>query len=58
MYLATMLEYLTHNTAFYGDYPKEDYYQFYRGHPVWEIFDYYILYEFAFKEQIGKPIKP
>jgi len=58
MYLATMLEYISYNSAFYNYYPKEDYYQFYRGRPVWEIFDYYILYEFAFAEFIGKPIKP
>jgi len=53
-----MLEYISYNSAFYNYYPKEDYYQFYRGRPVWEIFDYYILYEFAFAEFIGKPIKP
>ena len=36
---------------------KEDYYQFYRGRPVWEIFDYYIMYDFAYAEIVlGKPL--
>ena len=57
MYLATMLEYISYNSAFYNYYPKEDYYQFYRGRPVWEIFDYYIMYDFAYAEIVlGKPL--
>jgi len=59
MYLATMLEYISFNSVFSkaAEYKKEDYYQFYRGRPVWEIFDYYIMYDFAYAEIVlGKPL--
>lgn len=57
MYLATILEFFFLNDYFLLEVEKEDFYQFFRGRPTWEMFDYHIEYERSYARLYGYEIK-
>lgn len=57
MYLATLLEFFFYNDQFFIELEKEDFYQFFRGRPTWEMFDYHIEYERSYARLYGTEIK-
>ena len=53
MYLATILEFFFLSDYFLLENEKEDFYQFFRGRPTWEMFDYHIEWEINYDKMRG-----
>lgn len=58
MYLSTILEFFFLNDYFLLEVEKEDFYQFFRGRPLGEMFDYHIEYERSYRRHTDTEFKP
>lgn len=57
IYLASTLEFIIFTGEFFEYLVKADFYQFFRGRPLFDIFDYHIEWERNYAILYGTPIK-
>jgi hypothetical protein len=53
MYFATIFEFIIMNSLYLKRKKKRDFYEFYKGRPTWEMFDYQIVLEHTSRRLYG-----